>query len=115
MRNVAIALVIGAFDMPGGVAAAQVTAIVSVPGLDCTAWPLNVRPAVTTLRGVSGMRIDLDRRQVRVDFDDARTAPSEIVDALKRIGLAASVVRTKSAAGAQDDAMRDGLPAIPKP
>lgn len=73
--------------------AAAMTAVLSVPGLDCTAWPFSIKSDLLRVDGVTAVAIDLDRRRVRVSFDSATASPGKIVQVLSAQGFAATVVR----------------------
>lgn len=99
-KAIALAAVLGILNIPQLVSAAPATAILSVPGLDCFNWPRAATSSAKSLGGVAGVKVDVDRRQLRFGFDDAVADPGDIVRVLRRNGFAATLVEIRRATGA---------------
>lgn len=56
------------------------TVTLSVPGMTCVTCPITLKRALAKVEGVTNAEMDLDKRQARITFDDARTS----VDALMK-------------------------------
>ena len=69
------------------------TVTLSVPGMDCPVCPLTVRAALERVPGVSSARIDFERRQARVSFDDARVDVAALMRATRDAGYPSTPVR----------------------
>lgn len=52
--------------------AATQSVTLSVPGMNCATCPITVKKALTKVSGVSKIDVNLDRREARVTFDDAK-------------------------------------------
>ena len=52
----------------------------AVPGMNCATCPITVKKALTKVSGVSKTDVNLDSREAKVTFDDAKTN----AEALKR-------------------------------
>ena len=78
MKNVGLLATLVALAPP--LLAATQTVALSVPDMNCTACPITVKMALRKVSGVSKIDVDLDRREVKVTFDDGKTT----VDALTR-------------------------------
>ena len=70
--------------------AAPQTVSLSVPGMNCSTCPITVRVALAKVPGVEKTVVNLDRREAKVTFDDAKTS----IEALTRATLAAGYPST---------------------
>jgi periplasmic mercuric ion binding protein len=66
--------------------AATQTVTLSVPGMNCATCPITVKKALTKVTGVNEVKIDYEKREVRVSFDDAKTNVQNLTAATKDAG-----------------------------
>lgn len=59
------------------------TVVISVKGMSCAGCALHVEGVVKTLGGVSSVRADLARAEVRVTYDPKRVTPDRIVEQIR--------------------------------
>lgn len=62
----------------------------SVSGMSCGHCVAKVEDALKGVKGVFGASVDLEAGTAEVDFDDARTSPEDLVDAVMRAGYGAT-------------------------
>ena len=74
--------------------AAHKTTLLSVPGMNCAACPVTVKLALTKTPGVTKAEVNLDKRQVLVSFDDAKTNAAMLIQATSNAGYPSDVVVT---------------------
>jgi mercuric ion binding protein len=74
------------------VRAATQTVTLSVPGMNCAACPITVKKALTKVSGVSKVDVNLDRREARVTFDDAKANVEVLTRATQDAGYPSSLV-----------------------
>lgn len=74
------------------VRAATQTVTLSVPGMTCAACPITVKKALSKVSGVSKVDVNLDRREARVTFDDAKANVEALTRATRDAGYPSSVV-----------------------
>ena len=72
--------------------AAPQTVTLSVPDMNCAACPITVKKALTKVSGVSKTDVNLDRREVKVTFDDAKTSVEALRRATKDAGYPSTVI-----------------------
>ncbi len=60
--------------------AATKTVTLDIPSMHCEMCPITVKKALTAVKGVSKVNVDLDTKEAVVTFDDAETT----VDALTK-------------------------------
>lgn len=60
--------------------------VLSVPEVHCDHCVSSIEGAVGTLSGVSKVQVDLDRKDVTVDFDDSAVTLESIVAAIEGQG-----------------------------
>lgn len=63
----------------------------SVPGMNCVTCPITVKKALTKVAGVEKAEINLDRREAKVIFDDAKTTAQTLMQATKDAGYPSSL------------------------
>ncbi|TAL85938.1 MAG: mercury resistance system periplasmic binding protein MerP [Rhodanobacter sp.] len=73
--------------------AATKTATLSVPGMTCAACPITVKAALSRVTGVEGTRVNIDKREAIVTYDDAKTNVATLTKATKDAGYPSTVVR----------------------
>lgn len=76
--------------------AAPHTATLSIPTMHCAMCPVTVKAALSKVAGVSQVRVNLDKRQAVVTFDDAKTTVQQLTEATKDAGYPARVVASRS-------------------
>lgn len=74
--------------------AAPKTTLLSVHGMNCAACPVTVKLALTKTPGVSKAEVNLDKRQVLVSFDDAKTTAVALMQATHNAGYPSDVIAT---------------------
>ena len=67
--------------------AATQTVTLAVPGMTCAACPITVKKALSKVSGVSKIDVNLDRREARVTFDDAKANVEALTRATKDAGF----------------------------
>jgi mercuric ion binding protein len=72
--------------------AATQTVTLSVPGMTCPACPITVKKALTKVSGVSKVDVNLDRREARVTFDDAKVNVEALTRATQDAGYPSTLV-----------------------
>jgi mercuric transport protein periplasmic component len=75
-----------------GAQAAPKTVTLSVPDMSCASCPVTVKKALSRVPGVTKTEVNLDRREARVTFDDARTNVQALTKATEDAGYPAKVV-----------------------
>ena len=90
MKKLFASLVLVAVAAP--VWAATQTVTLSVPGMTCAACPITVKKALSKVSGVSKVDVNLDRREARVTFDDAKANVEALTRATRDAGYPSSVV-----------------------
>ena len=68
------------------VSAAPATVTLSVPSMDCSACPITVMKALTNVNGVSQAKVDFEKRQATVTFDDTKTDVQALALATRNAG-----------------------------
>lgn len=74
--------------------AAPATVTLSVPSMDCPVCPITVKKALTKVNGVSQAKVDFDKRQATVTFDDAKTNVQALTLATKSVGYPSMLITT---------------------
>ena len=72
--------------------AATQTVTLSVPDMSCSACPITVKTALNKVPGVNKTDVNLDRREAKVTFDDAKTSVEALRLATKDAGYPSTVV-----------------------
>lgn len=92
------AAMVGAISFAPGRAGAESTAassaatvVLHVEGMTCPSCKVAVRMALSRLAGVKDARVDVARKSAAVDYDPARVTPSQLVEAVNRLGYQASL------------------------
>jgi len=60
---------------------------IQVEGMTCGHCVETVTQAVNSLDGISRVTVDLDKKQVSVDFDESRTDPDAISSKIIEVGF----------------------------
>ena len=78
----------------GQVWAASQTVTLSLPTMDCPVCPITVKKALTKVPGVSDAKVNFDKREAIVVFDNARTNVDALARATKDAGYPSTLART---------------------
>ena len=63
----------------------------SVPGMTCAACPITVKTALAKVAGVEKTKVNFDKREVIVTYDDAKASVKNLTEATKNVGYPSSV------------------------
>ena len=74
--------------------AASQTVTLSLPTMDCPVCPITVKKALTKVPGVSDAKVNFDKRETTVVFDNARTNVDALARATKDAGYPSTLART---------------------
>lgn len=66
--------------------AASKTVTLSVPTMYCEVCPITVKKALSKVPGVSQAKVDFEKRQATVTFDDAKTSVKDLTRATEDAG-----------------------------
>ncbi|MHB1676233.1 MAG: mercury resistance system periplasmic binding protein MerP [Sulfuriferula sp.] len=91
MKKLLASLILAAVVTP--VWAATQTVTLSVPGMTCGACPITVKKALSKVNGVSNTEVQVDKREVVVTFDNAKTSVQKLTRATEDAGYPSSVRR----------------------
>jgi mercuric ion binding protein len=80
-----------AVALNGPATAAPKTVTLSVPGMNCAACPITVKKALDKVPGVTKTDVNLDKREAKVTFDDARTNVEALMRATQDAGYPSTV------------------------
>ena len=93
MKRFRLALtMLGALASP--VWAASQTVTLSLPTMDCPVCPITVKKALTKVPGVSDAKVNFDKREATVVFDNARTNVDALARATKDAGYPSTLARS---------------------
>ena len=93
MKKFQLALtMLGALASP--VWAASQTVTLSLPTMDCPVCPVTVKKALTKVPGVSDAKVNFDKREATVVFDNARTNVDALARATKDAGYPSTLARS---------------------
>jgi len=71
--------------------AATQTVTLSVPDMNCPACPITVKKSLTKIDGVENVKVNFDKREATVVFDDTKTATGKLTKATELAGYPSSV------------------------
>jgi len=74
--------------------AATQTITLSVPDMNCAVCPITVKKALSKVSGVSKTDVNLDRRQAKVTFDDAKTSVDQLTRATMDAGYPSTLLES---------------------
>jgi len=89
-KLIAITVFLTTLTMPAWAAIQTVT--LSVPGMTCAACPITIKKALNKIPSVSGIELNLAKREVTVIFDDTRTSAEALVRATQEVGYPSTVI-----------------------
>ncbi len=89
MKNIKtlLAAVIAALVLVAPAWASPQTVTLNVPGMTCPVCPITVKKALEKVPGVSKVDVRLEKKQVLVIFDDAKTDTDALVKATTNAGF----------------------------
>lgn len=90
MNKLVALVMLTASTLPLWAATQSVT--LSVPDMNCATCPITVKKALTKVSGVTKIDVNLDRREARVTFDDAKANVEALTRATKNAGYSATAV-----------------------
>jgi copper chaperone CopZ len=76
---------------PDGAAPGLATVALHVEGMTCPSCKAAVRTAITRLPGVKDAKVDVVKKSATVEYDASKVTPQQVVDAVNRLGYAASL------------------------
>ncbi|MHB1083441.1 MAG: mercury resistance system periplasmic binding protein MerP [Thiobacillus sp.] len=88
-QSIWLAVVLVALSTP--VLAAQKTVTLGVPGMTCGTCPITVKKALIRVDGVILAKVDYDKKQAVVTFDDARANVDQLKHATADAGYPSSI------------------------
>lgn len=71
--------------------AATQTVTLSVTGMTCAACPITIKKALNKVEGVEIIEINLEKKEARITFDDAKTTVEALVEATTNAGYPSTV------------------------
>jgi copper chaperone CopZ len=77
-------------------AAATASVALSIEGMDCAACTAAIRTALKRLDGVRDVRISFVEKRAVIEYEPARVAPGQLVEAVNRLGYRASLAPARS-------------------
>ena len=92
MKNLLVYLALSTAALSAS--AAPATATLSVPSMNCAACPITVKKALTKVNGVTLAKVDFEKRQATVTFDDTKTDVQALTLATKNVGYPSTLVTT---------------------
>jgi len=90
------------------------TATFAVKGWTCGSCAASTRIALKKLEGIEDVKTDVDKGEVVVTFDDTKTAPDKMVQAIERLGYKATAKTVVSSPAASRNGARLEAPAAPE-
>lgn len=75
--------------------AASKSVTLSIPTMDCEVCPITVKKALNTVKGVSSIDVDPQKKIVLVTFDDSQTNTAALTETTKNAGYPSLVVEAK--------------------
>lgn len=94
MKRLFASLALAAAITPVWAATQNVT--LSVPGMTCAACPITVKKALSKVAGVAKTDVVLEKREVMVTYDDAKTNVPALTAATKNAGYPSKQVQDAS-------------------
>ena len=73
--------------------AATQTVTLAVPSMDCPVCPITVKKSLNRVAGVTDTKVDFDKREAVVTFDDAKATVEQLTQATGNAGYPSSVKR----------------------
>ena len=86
-----VAAAAAAIAMTSPAQAATQTVTLAVPSMDCPVCPITIKKSLTKVPGVSAAKVDFDKREAVVTFDDAKATAQQLAQATGNAGYPSSV------------------------
>lgn len=86
-----VAAIAAAICMASPVQAGTKTVTLGVPSMDCPVCPITVKKSLTKVPGVADVKVDFDKREAVVTFDDAKATVQQLTQATGSAGYPSSV------------------------
>jgi len=83
-KIITVLSLLAALSTPAWAATQEVT--LSVSGMTCAACPITIKKALNKVEGVENIEINLEKKEARVTFDDAKTTVEALVEATTNAG-----------------------------
>lgn len=90
-RVVLQTLLLGMLFVSAPLFAAEATVVLNVEGMTCNVCPITVKKALETVDGVSSAEVSLEAAEATVVYDDSKTNPQALADAVTEAGYPAMV------------------------
>ena len=75
--------------------AADQTATLAVPDMNCAVCPITVKKALLKVEGVKAVQVDLDSRKATVNFDNAKANVAALIHATTKAGYPSSLLEAR--------------------
>lgn len=75
--------------------AASKSVTLSIPTMDCEVCPITIKKALNTVKGVSRIDVDPQKRIVLITFDDTQTNTTALAQTTKNVGYPSKVVEIR--------------------
>jgi len=90
MKQLITVLVLSAVLSAPAWAATQ-TVTLSVTGMTCAACPVTIKKVLNKVEGVENIKVNLEKKEALVTFDDAKTTVEALLEATKNAGYPSTV------------------------
>ena len=90
MKQLITVLVLSAVLSAPAWAATQ-TVTLSVIGMTCAACPVTIKKVLNKVEGVENIKVNLEKKEALVTFDDAKTTVEALLEATKNAGYPSTV------------------------
>ena len=88
-----VAAAAAAISLTSPAHAATKTVTLAVPSMDCPVCPITIKKSLIKVPGVSDAKVDFDKREAVVTFDDAKATVQQLTQATANAGYPSSVER----------------------
>jgi len=82
-----IAMMVGLGLAAGIAAAKEATAEMKVPAMDCAACTVDIKKALTQIKGVKNVDLNVDRRTATVVYEDTQVTQAELQKTIEKAGF----------------------------
>lgn len=73
--------------------AASNSLTLNIPGMTCSTCPITIKRALMKERGVSGVVVHYEKKELVVSFDDAKITASKIMQTTASVGFPSQIVK----------------------
>jgi copper chaperone CopZ len=84
-----ISAMLGLSLMAGTAAAKEATSELKFPAMDCPACTVVIRKALTQIKGVRNVDLNVDKRTATIVYEDTQVTEAQIEKAIERAGFKA--------------------------